>query len=154
MTEIRRSNERGYADHGWLKSFHTFSFADYFDPEHVQVGPLRVINEDRVQAGAGFGTHGHRDMEIISYVLDGELAHEDSMGNGSVIRPGDVQRMSAGTGVRHSEFNASKDEPVHFLQIWIQPEARNLPPSYEEKHFGAADKRGRLRLIASPDRAD
>ncbi len=154
MTEIRRSNERGYADHGWLKSFHTFSFADYFDPEHVQVGPLRVINEDRVAAGQGFGTHGHRDMEIISYVLDGELAHKDSMGNGSTIRPGDVQRMSAGSGVRHSEFNPSSTNPVHFLQIWIQPNAQGIEPSYEEKRFSAQEKRGRLRIIASPDQAD
>jgi quercetin 2,3-dioxygenase len=154
MNEIRRSNERGFADHGWLKSFHTFSFADYFDPEHVEFGPLRVINEDRVQAGAGFGTHSHRDMEIISYVLGGELAHKDSMGNGSTIRPGDVQRMSAGTGVRHSEFNPSPGEPVHFLQIWIQPAKRNIEPGYEEKRFGPEEKRGRLRLIVSPDRAD
>jgi redox-sensitive bicupin YhaK (pirin superfamily) len=154
MTEIRRSNERGYADHGWLKSFHTFSFADYFDPEHVQVGPLRVINEDRVAAGQGFGTHGHRDMEIISYVLDGELAHKDSMGNGSTIRPGDVQRMSAGSGVRHSEFNPSSTNPVHFLQIWIQPNAQGIEPSYEEKRFSVQEKRGRLRMIASPDQAD
>jgi redox-sensitive bicupin YhaK (pirin superfamily) len=154
MNDIRRSNERGFADHGWLKSFHTFSFADYFDPEHVEFGPLRVINEDRVQAGAGFGTHGHRDMEIISYVLSGELAHKDSMGNGSTIRPGDVQRMSAGTGVRHSEFNPSSSEPVHFLQIWIQPGKRNIEPSYEEKRFAPSEKRGRLRLIVSPDRAD
>jgi redox-sensitive bicupin YhaK (pirin superfamily) len=154
MTEIRRSNERGYADHGWLKSFHTFSFADYFDPEHVQVGPLRVINEDRVAAGQGFGTHGHRDMEIISYVLDGELAHEDSIGNGSTIRPGDVQRMSAGSGVRHSEFNPSSTNPVHFLQIWIQPNAQGIEPSYEEKRFSVQEKRGRLRIIASPDQAD
>ena len=154
MNEIRRSQERGYADHGWLKSFHTFSFADYYDPKHVEFGPLRVINEDRVQAGAGFGTHGHRDMEIISYVLSGELAHQDSMGNGSTIKPGDVQRMSAGTGVRHSEFNPSPGEPVHFLQIWIQPAKRNLEPSYEEKRFAPEQKRGRLRLIVSPDRAD
>ena len=154
MHEIRRSNERGYADHGWLKSFHTFSFADYFDPEHVEFGPLRVINEDRVQAGAGFGTHSHRDMEIISYVLDGELAHKDSMGNGSTIRPGDVQRMSAGSGVRHSEFNPSPSEPAHFLQIWIQPAKRNIEPSYEEKRFASEEKRGRLRLIVSPDRND
>jgi redox-sensitive bicupin YhaK (pirin superfamily) len=154
MNDIRRSKERGFADHGWLKSFHTFSFADYFDPEHVEFGPLRVINEDRVQAGAGFGTHSHRDMEIISYVLAGELAHQDSMGNGSTIRPGDVQRMSAGTGVRHSEFNPSPSAPVHFLQIWIQPAERNLEPSYEEKRFPAEEKRGRLRLIVSPDRRD
>ncbi|HEY2465672.1 MAG TPA: pirin family protein [Steroidobacteraceae bacterium] len=153
MNDIRRSQERGFADHGWLKSFHTFSFADYFDPEHVEFGPLRVINEDRVQAGAGFGTHGHRDMEIISYVLSGELAHKDSMGNGSTIRPGDVQRMSAGSGVRHSEFNPSPTEGTHFLQIWIQPDEGNIEPSYEEKRFAAAEKRGRLRLIVSPDRA-
>jgi redox-sensitive bicupin YhaK (pirin superfamily) len=154
MNAIRRSNERGYADHGWLKSFHTFSFADYFDPEHVEFGPLRVINEDRVQPGMGFGTHGHRDMEIISYVLAGELAHKDSMGNGSTIRPGDVQRMSAGTGVRHSEFNPSASEPVHFLQIWIQPNETGIEPSYEEQRFSATEKRGRLRLIASPDRSE
>ncbi len=154
MQEIRRSSERGYADHGWLKSYHTFSFADYYDPEHVEFGPLRVINEDRVLAGAGFGTHGHRNMEIISYVLDGQLAHKDSIGNGSTIRPGDVQRMSAGTGVRHSEFNPSGTEPVHFLQIWIQPDAQDIEPSYEEKRFAPSEKRGRLRLVASPDRAD
>ncbi|HEV7612187.1 MAG TPA: pirin family protein [Steroidobacteraceae bacterium] len=154
MNEIRRSSERGFADHGWLKSFHTFSFADYFDPQHVEFGPLRVINEDRVAAGAGFGTHSHRDMEIVSYVLDGELAHKDSIGNGSILRPGDVQRMSAGTGVRHSEFNPSPTEPVHFLQIWIQPAQQNIAPSYEEKRFAPEEKRGRLRLIVSPDRAD
>ena len=155
MTEIRRSNERGYADHGWLESFHTFSFADYFDPEHVQVGPLRVINEDRVAAGQGFGTHGHRDMEIISYVLDGELAHKDSMGNGSTIRPGDVQRMSAGSGRSPQRVQSRRArEPVHFLQIWIQPNAQGIEPSYEEKRFSVQDKRGRLRIIASPDQAD
>ncbi len=154
MNAIIRSNERGYADHGWLRSFHTFSFADYFNPEHIEFGPLRVINEDRVQAGAGFGTHGHRDMEIISYVLDGELAHRDSLGSGSTLRPGDVQRMSAGRGVQHSEFNPSTTLPVHFLQIWIQPGQRGLPPSYEEKHFSTQEKDGRLRLIASPDKAD
>ena len=154
MQEIRRSKERGYADHGWLKSYHSFSFADYFDPKHVEFGPLRVINEDRVAAGQGFGTHSHRDMEIISYVLDGELAHRDSMGNGSTIRPGDVQRMSAGRGVRHSEFNPSPASLVHFLQIWIQPNAEGIEPSYEEKRFGPAEKRGRLRLIASPDQSE
>jgi redox-sensitive bicupin YhaK (pirin superfamily) len=154
MNTIRRSDERGFADHGWLKSFHTFSFADYFDPAHVEFGALRVINEDRVAPGAGFGTHAHRDMEIVSYVLEGELAHKDSMGNGSTIRPGDVQLMSAGTGVRHSEFNPSERAGVHFLQIWIQPSARNLVPSYAEAKFEAAEKRGRLRLIVSPDGAD
>lgn len=154
MHAIRRSQERGFADHGWLKSFHSFSFADYFDAQHVNFGPLRVINEDRVAAGAGFGTHGHRDMEIISYVLSGELAHKDSLGNGSTIRPGDVQRMSAGTGVRHSEFNPSPTSGVHFLQIWIQPNAVGLAPSYDEKRFAATEKRGRLRLIVSGDGAD
>jgi redox-sensitive bicupin YhaK (pirin superfamily) len=154
MNEIRRSEDRGFADHGWLKSFHTFSFADYFDPEHVEFGPLRVINEDRVQGGAGFGTHAHRDMEIISYVLSGALAHKDSMGNGSTIRPGDVQLMSAGSGVRHSEFNPLPDEDTHFLQIWIQPSKLNITPSYEEKRFDSDEKRGRLRLIVSPDRID
>jgi redox-sensitive bicupin YhaK (pirin superfamily) len=154
MNTLRRSDERGFADHGWLKSFHTFSFADYHDPNHMEFGPLRVINEDRIAAGAGFGTHGHRDMEIISYVLAGELAHKDSMGNGSIIRPGDVQRMSAGSGVLHSEFNASTSAPAHFLQIWIQPNVRNIAPSYEERKFSAAEKRGRLRLVVSPDSAD
>jgi quercetin 2,3-dioxygenase len=154
MQEVRRSAERGFADHGWLKSFHTFSFADYFDPEHVDFAPLRVINEDRVQPGAGFGMHTHRDMEILTYVLAGTLAHKDSMGNGSTIRPGDVQRMSAGRGVQHSEFNASNSEPVHFLQIWIMPQLRGIEPGYEERHFSEQERRGRLRLIASPDRAD
>lgn len=154
MNQIRLASDRGHAQHGWLDSHHSFSFGSYFDPEHVEYGPLRVINEDRVQPGNGFGTHGHRDMEIISYVLAGELAHQDSLGNGSVIRPGDVQRMSAGTGVRHSEFNPSQTAPVHFLQIWIQPSQTGIAPSYEEKRFDDADKRGRLRLIASPDAAD
>jgi redox-sensitive bicupin YhaK (pirin superfamily) len=154
MHEIRRSKERGYADHGWLKSYHSFSFADYFDPQHVEFGPLRVINEDRVAAGQGFGTHSHRDMEIISYVLAGELAHRDSIGNGSAIRPGDVQRMSAGRGVRHSEFNPSPAILVHFLQIWIHPNVQGIEPSYEEKRFAADEKRGRLRLIASPDQSE
>jgi len=154
MKVTRRSAERGHADHGWLNSYHSFSFADYVDEQHVAFGPLRVLNEDRVAPGKGFGTHSHRDMEIISYVLDGELAHQDSIGNGSTIRPGDVQRMSAGTGVRHSEFNASQQRVVHFLQIWIIPEAQNLPPSYEEKNFVAEEKRGRLRLIASRDGAE
>lgn len=154
MEQIRRSGERGLSEHGWLRSYHSFSFADYFDPAHIEFGALRVINEDRVDPGAGFPMHGHRDMEILSYVLSGQLSHRDSMGNGSTIRPGDVQRMSAGTGVQHSEFNPSGSELVHFLQIWIQPNARGIRPGYEQKHFSAADKRGRLCLIASPDGKD
>ena len=151
MLEVRRSADRGRADHGWLKSFHTFSFADYYDPEWMGYGPLRVINDDRVAAGQGFGKHGHRDMEILTYILTGELEHRDSMGNGSVIRTGDVQGMSAGTGVTHSEFNPSATAEVHFLQIWILPDVQRLTPGYEQKHFTAADKRGRLRLIAAHD---
>ncbi|OWW21357.1 pirin family protein [Noviherbaspirillum denitrificans] len=151
MLQIRKAGERGAVDFGWLQSNHSFSFGHYYDPEHTGFGPLIVINDDRVEAGAGFDTHGHRNMEIVSYVLSGSLQHKDSMGNGSVLRYGDVQRMSAGTGVLHSEYNPSKTEPVHFLQIWIQPNVQNIAPSYEEKHFDTPSKTGQLRLIVSPD---
>lgn len=151
MIELRLAKDRGHAEHGWLDSWHSFSFADYHDPKHVHFGALRVINEDRVAPGQGFGTHGHRDMEIVSYVLDGAVEHKDNMGNGSIIRPGDVQRMSAGTGVLHSEFNPSSLEQAHFLQIWILPARTGLAPGYEQKHFEPAARRGCLRPVASPD---
>lgn len=154
MLTLRKSEDRGHANHGWLESYHSFSFADYYDPTHMGFGALRVINDDWIAAGMGFGTHGHSDMEIITYVLEGEIAHKDSMGNGSTIRPGDVQRMSAGTGVRHSEFNPSAVNKTHLLQIWIIPAAKGNAPGYEEKNFSREEKVGRLRLVASADGAD
>ncbi|HEX2912480.1 MAG TPA: pirin family protein [Chloroflexia bacterium] len=154
MIAVRKADERGHFNHGWLNTYHTFSFADYYDPKFMGFRHLRVINEDRVVPGEGFGTHPHRDMEIISYVLEGGLAHRDSMGNGSTIKPGEVQRMTAGTGITHSEFNHSEDELVHFLQIWITPNARGLTPGYEQKFYPEAEKLGKLRLVASPDGKD
>jgi len=154
MITLRKAHERGHANHGWLDSWHSFSFADYQDPEHVQFGPLRVINEDWIQPGGGFPTHGHRDMEIVTYVLEGALAHQDSLGNGSTIVPGEVQRMSAGKGVQHSEFNQATDGVTHLLQIWLHPDTPGVAPSYEQRNFPAEEKRGRLRLIASRDGRD
>jgi redox-sensitive bicupin YhaK (pirin superfamily) len=154
MLQIRHANERGHFDHGWLDTHHTFSFADYHDPAHMGFRSLRVINEDRVQPGQGFGTHGHRDMEIVTVVLEGALEHRDSLGNGEVLRPGELQRMSAGTGIRHSEFNPSPTEPVHLFQIWLMPKEKSLTPSYEQKAFSDSEKHDRLRLVASPDGRD
>jgi quercetin 2,3-dioxygenase len=154
MIRIRKAAERGHADHGWLDTWHTFSFADYFDPNHMGFRSLRVINDDRVEPGQGFGMHGHRDMEIVTYVLDGALQHRDSMGNGSVLRPGELQHMTAGTGVRHSEFNPSATEAVHLYQIWLLPERKGLEPGYEQRAFSAAERQGRLRLVASPGGED
>ena len=154
MLALRKAEDRGHANHGWLDSYHTFSFGGYYDPQHMGVSNLRVINDDTVAPGGGFAPHGHEDMEIISYVLEGALEHKDSMGNGSVIRPGDVQRMSAGTGIRHSEFNPSPEEPVNLLQIWLRPNRLGVEPEYSQVHFSAEEKRGRLRLIVSPDGRD
>ena len=154
MLNIRKSQDRGYADHGWLKSFHSFSFAGYFDPEHMGWGNLRVINEDRIAPGTGFGTHGHKDMEIISYVVSGALGHKDSIGTGASIPPGDVQRMSAGRGIQHSEYNYAPQDETHFFQIWIEPNVKGIAPGYEQKTFTVPEKQGQLRLVASPDGAD
>jgi redox-sensitive bicupin YhaK (pirin superfamily) len=154
MIHVRKAAERGHFDHGWLDTYHTFSFGDYFDPAHVGFRSLRVINDDRVQPGQGFGMHGHRDMEIVTYVLEGALAHKDSMGNGSIIKPGELQRMSAGTGIRHSEFNPSDSEPVHLYQIWLLPNQRGVTPSYDQRSYSEEERRGRFRLVASPDGAD
>ena len=154
MIKVRRANDRGYADHGWLKSHHTFSFANYYDPEHMGFRSLRVMNEDRVAAGRGFGTHSHDNMEIVSYVLDGELEHKDSMGNGEILRPGEFQRISAGTGITHSEFNPSKSKPTHFYQIWMTPDRNGVEPSYDQKTFAESDRQNRWQLVASPDGHD